>query len=111
MEITVVVPFYNALPFLKACADSLRTQIRTSGEVEVLFVDAQSTDGAADFLKRQFPEIQTLRSESRNPYLARNLGARVARGRILAFTDADCSVGARWLRAIREGFSREADLW
>lgn len=110
MEISVVVPFYNALPFLEVCADSLRAQIRTGGEVEILFVDARSTDGSADFLKRKFPEIQTLRSESRNPYLARNLGARAARGRILGFTDADCSIGARWLQAIREGFSQEADL-
>src|SRR5690606_4863449 len=39
-------------------------------------------------------------------YAARNLGAAAARGRLLAFTDADCRPAPGWLAAMAEAATR-----
>lgn len=108
--ISVIVPFFNALTFLEACARSLRLQLDSFPGSEVIFADAASTDGSVAFLTDHFPDFQLLRGESRNAYIARNRAARLATGSILAFTDADCTVGPAWLRSIRLAMHGGADM-
>lgn len=110
VSVSVIVPFFNALPFLEACAGSLRLQLRSSPHAEVIFVDAASTDGSAAFLAHRFPEFHLVRAESRNAYVARNRAAGLAKGAILAFTDADCTVGREWLRSVHRAVQGGADL-
>lgn len=107
---SVIVPFFNALPFLEACASSLRLQLDSFPDSEVIFADAASTDGSVAFLAARFPDFHVVRAESRNAYVARNCAAGLATGRILAFTDADCAVGPAWLRSIRLAIQGGADL-
>jgi len=53
---------------------------------------------------RSFPEVVLLRESKPGAYAARNCGAGVAQGGILAFTDPDCVVCEGWGRALREAF-------
>lgn len=110
MEFSVIVPFSDARLYLRDCAHSLRLQLQERRDTEVIFADAGSKDGSQDFLQSHFPEFSFVSSATRHPYVARNLAARAAKGRILAFTDADCAVGPRWISAIHEAVSSGADL-
>lgn len=110
ISLSVIVPFYNAMPNLAACAASLRRQRERFPEAEVLFADAASTDDSGAFLAAHFPEFRLVRAASRNAYAARNRAAESARGTILAFTDADCSVEPAWLSSIRRAVEHGADL-
>ena len=44
--ISIIVPVYNVAPYIKRCAESLRSQ--TFFDIEIIFIDDGSTDGSAE---------------------------------------------------------------
>lgn len=87
--ISVVIPVFNGgSPFLRCLQALLQSEFT---DYELIIVDDGSTDGS-DRLARQFSERVYSTSGYTGPGAARNLGARLARGKILFFTDADCAV-------------------
>jgi glycosyltransferase involved in cell wall biosynthesis len=89
--ISVVMPCYNAAPYVAEAIGSVLGQ--RYHEVEVIVVDDGSSDGSPDIvseLARQHPgRIQQLFTGHLGPYPARNHGLREARGEFIAFLDAD----------------------
>jgi hypothetical protein len=87
--ISVVIPTWNRSRLVREAAESALMQ--SDGQVEVIVVDDGSTDGTADMLARVFGQRIRLLSmpRRRGAGAARNAGARVARGELLAFLDSD----------------------
>ncbi len=89
--ISVVMPCYNAAPYVAEAIASVMGQ--TYGEVEIIVVDDGSTDGSTEIVRDlmgRFPgRIQPLFTSRLGPYPARNHGLRAARGDFVAFLDAD----------------------
>lgn len=98
-DITVVVPAYNAAGTIDACVNSLRG-LHGDARVEIVVVDNASTDGTVDRLRAWGNNVRVLHEATRGPAAARNCGVRDARGRLVAFTDADCTVDPGWLDAL-----------
>jgi len=89
--ISVVMPCYNAAPYLaEAVASALH---QTYGNVELILVDDGSTDGSQDIeatlAKQHAGRLSLLNAPRIGPYPARNLGLKSARGEFVAFLDAD----------------------
>lgn len=85
--ISVVVPCYNAGRYI---AGSLRSVLaQTSSPLEIIVVDDGSSDGSADLVRREFPDVVVLSQANQGAAAARNLGIRHARGEWVAFLDAD----------------------
>lgn len=105
-RITVIVPVYNdwhLVPHLLGC---LRRQTLASPEFEVLIVD-NGSDHIPETI--DMPDnAQILRCDTPGSYAARNRGLQYARGRILAFTDADCRPEATWIERGLEAFESPA---
>ena len=59
MKVTVVIPNYNGISFLKDCMDSLEKQ--TYKDFSVLVVDNASKDGSAQFLHENYPWVEVLK--------------------------------------------------
>jgi len=97
--ISVIVPVYNTARYLDRTIEALLGQDFASGDRELIFVDNGSTDGSLEIL-RSHPELRVFTEPVQSSYMARNLGVRQAAGRILAFTDSDCSPEPGWLSAI-----------
>jgi GT2 family glycosyltransferase len=95
-EVTVVIASYNAVATIGRCLMSLREQ-STKRPFEVILVDS-STDGTAGLVKERFPEVRVLSFPERK-YCgdARNAAISVANGAIIAFLDADCTAGTRFV--------------
>lgn len=93
-EVSVIVPARNASGTIRRTLAGLRDQACTASR-EVIVVDDGSTDETAAIAEAAGARV--LRQAQRGPGEARNLGARVARGEILAFTDADCYPTPVWL--------------
>ena len=102
VQVSVVVPFFNAAGTLPRCLDAIRSQTYPRDRFEVIAVDNNSTDGSVEVVQR-YPEVVLLREISQGAYAARNRGVASAQGSILAFTDPDCVPNADWLEAIARG--------
>lgn len=89
-EFSIVMPAYNAEAYISAAIQSVTAQ--TLNSWELLVVDDGSTD-ATNYLVALFAgrhaRIRLLRGEHRGCAAARNLGIAQARGRFVAFLDAD----------------------
>jgi glycosyltransferase involved in cell wall biosynthesis len=89
VNISLIIPYRNAGRTLEQCLDSLQAQRYQQGSISILLVDNGSTDGSAE-IARRFSDIVQLQEVHPSIYAARNLGASVATGEILVFTQADC---------------------
>ena len=89
MDLSVIIPVYNAGVLINRCLDSIFSQ---QGEyhIEVICVDDGSTDNSVELIKgRTEQHIVLLQQENAGPAAARNKGMRVAKGRYMAYLDAD----------------------
>lgn len=85
---SVVMPLYNKRPFVQRTLMSVLNQRHTS--FEVLVIDDSSTDGSVEAIADLAGEqVQIIHRANGGPGAARNLGATLARGRWIAFIDAD----------------------
>jgi glycosyltransferase involved in cell wall biosynthesis len=91
--ISVVMPCYNAAPYVEEAIASVLGQ--TYPQVELIVVDDGSTDGSTEILQRlatENPERITLAYQNRaGPFVARNQALVRANGNYIAFLDADDS--------------------
>jgi GT2 family glycosyltransferase len=97
--LSVIIASYDARDTIARTLACLKAQ-RGSVPYEVIVVDS-SRDDTATLVARDFPWVQLLRvAERRFAGEARNLGATVAQGEILAFLDADCAVTPDWAEQV-----------
>ena len=85
--VSVVIPTFNAAPWLKETIDSILTQ--TYPVLEILIVDDGSTDGTADIAKSYATPVIYIRQEHGGVSSARNRGIGSAKGEFIAFIDGD----------------------
>ncbi|MEO1124749.1 MAG: glycosyltransferase [Cyanobacteria bacterium J06635_15] len=87
-RVSVVIPAYNALPYLPKTIDGVLQQ--TFQDYEILVVDDGSTDGTAEWLaQHNDPKLRVLSQPNQGCSTARNLGIAQATGDYIAFLDAD----------------------
>lgn len=84
---SVIIPAYDAEPFIARAIESVLTQ--TWPAHEILVVDDGSTDATAGVVARYGGRVRYLRQDNAGVSAARNAGARAATGDWLAFLDAD----------------------
>jgi len=101
--VSVVVCTYNRKNLLKSCLNSIYAQDYPQSNFEVIIVDGGSTDGT-EKLCEEFPQIRFITESRFGLAYARNKGAELARGSIVAYTDDDCLVDKGWLRNLIAGF-------
>jgi len=108
-EISVLVASYRAGGIIHKCLRGLLAQ--DSGISFEIIVVESSGDRSAEELRKTYPELRVFQSETRmHPGDARNLAIRFARGSILAFMDADCSVPEGWIAEVARAHRRSANL-
>jgi glycosyltransferase involved in cell wall biosynthesis len=96
--ISVIIPAHNEESYLGRTLDSLRRQ--NYGWFEVIVVANGCTDRTAEVARNRCHRLIVLSQKSLG--VARNLGARMARGEVLVFLDADTTLEPMALRCIAE---------
>lgn len=109
MKLSFVIPAYNEEKYIVDCLQSIFS-LRGLGEFEVIVVDNNSTDQTALVAKQKFPRTTVIKETKRGPAVARNAGAKVARGEFLAFVDADCRMPVDWWLKVEKSFSGSPQL-
>lgn len=99
--ISIIIPAYNEERFIGRCLDALMQQVRemaaAGASCEVLVIDNGSTDGTRAECEARGLSIHS--APKQRVGAVRNRGAALAKGRLLAFLDADCVPAEGWLRA------------
>lgn len=98
MMLSVVIPVYNAAPWLPRCLDSLLAQDMLPDEI--LLVDDGSTDGRSgaicdEYAARRPDLFRVVHVPNGGVGAARNLCVELARGDYLLFVDSDDAVSPR----------------
>ncbi len=101
-SISVIVCTRNGSKRIGACLRAIGKM--TGGQFETILVDDGSQDGTAEVVEKNFPWVRLLRLEPSGLSAARNAGAAIACGEILAFTDDDCEPDEEWIIRIRPIF-------
>lgn len=89
--ISVIMPCYNSAPYLAEAVGSVMSQ--THAQTELIVVDDGSRDESVSIVRQlmqEYPDrIRLLEQSNSGSYFARNLGLSCARGKFIAFLDAD----------------------
>ena len=111
--ISVVMPCYNAAPYVEEAIASVLGQ--SYPHVELVVVDDGSTDGSTEILQRlaaEHPERINLIYQNRaGPFVARNQALGHANGNYIAFLDADDTLHPDALRLMHDALiAANADI-
>lgn len=91
VEISIVIPLYNKAGFIERVLDCIENQ--TFKNWECIIVDDGSTDDSSKIVKQYLSgrgnQWRYFRQENKGQAAARNAGIDIARGRYVAFLDAD----------------------
>ncbi len=88
--ISVIVPVYNAEPYLERCVNSIRNQ--TYSNLEIILVDDGSPDRCGemcDEYAKQDPRILVIHKKNGGQSSARNAALDVMKGDYVGFVDSD----------------------
>lgn len=103
MKLSIIIPAYNEESSIENCIKSLEKQ--TYKNREIIVIDDGSTDKTLEILSKL--KVLILNQIHQGPGVARNLGAKRAKGEILVFVDADMTFDKIFLdnltRPIRDG--------
>jgi glycosyltransferase involved in cell wall biosynthesis len=100
--VSVIIPAHNEERYLGETLEALNRQ--NYGWFEVIVVANGCTDGTAELARGNCQRLIVLSQKSLG--VARNLGARMARGDLLVFLDADTLLEPLALRIIAGQFTR-----
>ncbi len=101
---SVIVPAYNAAPTITRCLESLKRL--NYSDYEIIVADDGSTDSTAEVAESA--GVRTLKLPHRGLAAARNAGLAAARGRVVAFIDADAEADRDWLYHLAETITRRS---
>lgn len=104
MEVSVVVPTYNSEKNIESCIHALLSQDFPKYQYEVIIVDDGSIDRTSQLVGK-YP-VHLIKQTNSGPATARNAGFKIAKGKIIAFTDSDCRPESNWLSVLVSNFDR-----
>jgi glycosyltransferase involved in cell wall biosynthesis len=113
-QISLIVCTRNRAESLPVCLNSIEQAAvaNRAVEVELLIVDNGSTDATAAVLlawqKSTSVRCRVLPAEQRGLSHARNHGLEHATGKIIAFTDDDCTVAPDYLTQVERAYAADA---
>lgn len=89
MKVSIIVPVYNAEPYLRECIDSLVGQ--TWKNIEVILVNDGSTDESGTICESYLDDPRVIYHYQKNAGVsaARNAGLALATGEYICFVDSD----------------------
>jgi len=103
-EISIVIPVKDRADELQRCLTSISNLNYPQENLQIIVVDDGSCDDSAQVARNHGALAVPSGGCGRGPAAARNVGAALAGGEILAFIDSDCSASREWLNELLPAF-------
>jgi len=113
LKMSAVICTLNRCEMLRNAILSLTHQTLDRADYEIIVVDNgsnDSTEKAVDELARKVPNLRYVYETKPGLSHARNRGAELAKGEIVAFIDDDATAAERWLEALLLDYWVEPDI-
>jgi len=109
-KVTVVIPNYNGIKYIRNCMDSLREQ--TDAEFEVLVVDNASKDGSLEVLREEYEEAQIIAlSENTGFCHAVNVGIKASKTPYVILLNNDTEVKPGFVKALTDALDKDEKIF
>lgn len=95
-SLSIIIPYYNAMPYTKELLDVLAPQI--TDEIDVIVVD----DGSRELFETDHPWVKVIHKSNGGCASARNVGLDHAHGEYISFIDADDMVSRDFIQKVLE---------
>lgn len=96
-SVSIVIPVKDRADDLRNCLTSIQALDYPQEKLEVVVVDDGSSDPTPEVAREFGAQLIESGVVAGGPALARNKGAAIANGEILAFIDSDCIAATDWL--------------
>lgn len=108
-SITIIIPNFNTKELIEENLPILIHHASSVGnEVEIIVVDDGSSDGSAEFLKENFPQVKVISLDNNYGFShACNVGVKEAKGDIIYLLNSDVRVCAGFLEPLISYFDEE----
>ena len=103
--VSIIIPVKDRAAELRTCLTSLVKLNYPQEFLEIVVVDDGSRDETPEVARELGAVLIQSGAVGGGPALARNKGAAVASGEILAFIDSDCSAAEDWLAELLPAFA------
>lgn len=108
-KVSVVIPNWNGLEFLKICLPSLKKQ--SFKDFEVLIIDNGSSDGSCEYIKKNFPDYKLISLEKNIGFApAINLGIKNSKGEYIFLLNNDTEVDKRCIEYLVKTADSKKDV-
>src|SRR4030066_99285 len=95
---TISIINLNGKDYLGECLASIKEIEYPMDKLEIIVVDNGSTDGSAEFIKENYPDIKIIKNSKNMGFAyANNKAAKNADGQYVAFLNNDTRVDRNWL--------------
>lgn len=109
IQVSVIIPNYNGLDFLKICLPSLKRQ--TFKNLEIILIDNGSSDESLKFVKKDFPEVIYIKLTKNLGFSkAVNLGIKKSKGKYIVLLNNDTKVDKRCIQFLIEAAINHKDV-
>lgn len=112
MDISIIVPYYNAIKYFHNLFDSILNQ--TFKNFELIVVNDGSTDGSLEMLnklKNKYPFMKVINKQNGGSASARNIGIAEANGKYICMLDSDDIVESTYLELMYSNIIKyDADI-
>lgn len=88
MDVSIIVPVYNAEKTIERCLDSILKQI-TTFKYEIIVIDDGSKDNSLKKIEEYKRFVKIIKETNGGPGKARNIGIKEAKADFLLFVDSD----------------------
>jgi len=107
--VSAIISVYNVKEYLVRCMDSLLSQ--SMSDFEIIMVDDGSTDGSAELCDtyKTLSNVEVIHISNGGVSNARNVGLDSAKGKYIAFVDADDYVKEDYLEKLFTASERQSE--
>jgi len=96
--VSIITVNLNGKDYLSVLLESIAKLDYPQEKLEIIVVDNGSTDGSADFISSNYPQVKLIRNDYNTGFaVANNQGAAAATGDYAAFLNNDTKVDSQWL--------------